>query len=653
MIHCLYGFTFSYLVIESKLYHTIASICHGLILIFLWSTNIIVSESFTTRNFIGLESPYIEPALGPLGFVFVLYAAISGVIAMIIWIKHKSPEKKQSTFLLGMSFWLLLGIHDGLVSMGIPIFQYLMEYGFIGFAMIILWVVFKNYLEIGEDEKYRVITEFAHDCILVIQDHKIVLKNQAYQDFIGRFLSDPATNNFLNIIASEDQKIVLENYNTIMAGGHQTNPQTVRIRSEDIEQRFVEITSSPIQYRDKHAVLSIMRDITERKRADEEREQLQVQLNQAHKMEAIGTLAGGVAHQFNNALSVITMGVDLLKAELPDNELIDNYIELMKGSTDRMAQLTAQLLAYARGGKYQAKIISLNDFIENTLPVIQHNIDPAISMNKDLVYDILNVSADQFQMQMVLSAVMANASEALKGKGFIRITTRKEEIDEEFAKHHIGIKPGPYVYLTIEDNGKGMDEETRNRIFEPFFTTKFEGHGLGMAAVFGIIKNHDGWIFVDSDIGIGTVVRIYLPLIEKQLEEFKKPKVEPVKGTGTVLLIEDEEKVMKVSRALIERLGYKVFGAMTGKEAVKIAKNFHGEIDLAILDIVLPDMGGKAIYPLIMEACPNLKVIVCSGYSIDGPAQEILDAGAQGFIQKPYNAIELSEKLNTILKGRQ
>lgn len=169
LIHSLYGFTFSYLGIESKRYHPVAGVCHGLILILLWSTNYIVADSFITRNFIGLESPYIEPALGPLGPVFVLYAAIAGVNAMIIWIRRKGTDPKHRiVFLVGMFFWLLLGIHDGLGSLGVPTFQYVMEYGFLGFAMVLLWVVFNNYLEIEAEEKYRVITEFANDCILMI-----------------------------------------------------------------------------------------------------------------------------------------------------------------------------------------------------------------------------------------------------------------------------------------------------------------------------------------------------------------------------------------------------------------------------------------------------------------------------------------------------
>ena len=379
---------------------------------------------------------------------------------------------------------------------------------------------------------------------------------------------------------------------------------------------------------------------------------LEGQLRQAQKMEAIAVLAGGIAHQFNNALSPITASIDMLELDFPGEQNIATYTKQIKGSANRMALLSDQLLAYARGGKYRARILSLSDFIRDTLPLIMHTIDPAIQIDTDISRDIFNIKADITQMQMVLSAILSNASEAIKGEGRIRITCKNEMITDERAKDFPGLKPGPYVNLKIEDDGKGMDEETKGRIFEPFFTNKFQGRGLGMAAAYGIIKNHDGWISVDSELGKRTTVRIFLPATEARVKELKKPKIEPAKGTGTILVIEDEKMVMDATRALLERLGYHVLGAKTGNEAINIVKTFDGDIDLAILDIVLPDMNGKSIYPRIMEARPNLKVLVCSGYSIDGPAQEILNAGAQDFIQKPFNMAKLSEKLKEVLEGK-
>ena len=395
-----------------------------------------------------------------------------------------------------------------------------------------------------------------------------------------------------------------------------------------------------------------VRNITDLNLVEEKEDRLRDQLQDTQKMEAIATLAGGVAHQFNNALVGITANIELLKMDFPDNEKIAKYIEPMKTSAHRMTHLTNQLLAYAQGGKYQPETISLSDFLEKSIPLIRHGINPVIRLETDIKANIPNVKADITQIQMVVSAVVTNAEEALEGPGRIRIITRDEDVGDDFAKLHRGLKPGSYVCLVIEDNGKGMDEETRDKIFDPFFTTKFQGRGLGMAAVYGIVKNHGGYISVDSELGRGTVIRIYLPAVDVPAAEKKMPIDLLTRGSGTILIIEDEEIVMDVSRTILERLGYRVMEAKTGMEAIDITRNFDGDIDLAILDIVLPDMGGKGVYSLMKEARPDLKVIVCSGYTIDGPAQEILNAGAQGFLQKPYSLAILSAKLKEALDGK-
>ncbi len=389
-----------------------------------------------------------------------------------------------------------------------------------------------------------------------------------------------------------------------------------------------------------------IQDITRRKLAEEEKKELQVQ-----RMESIFTLAGGIAHDFNNALSGITGNIELLKMDLPNMASIDRYVEAMNNAAQRMVHLTNQLLAYARGGKYWPTNISLSEFVEETLPMIQHKIAPAIGVKTNLSSDILNVEADMTQMHMVLSAVLINAAEAIEGQGQIIIRTSNKKIDEGIAKYNPGLKPGRYSCLTVQDNGKGMDAETKRKIFEPFFTRKFQGRGLGMAAVYGIVKNHGGWISVESQLGKGTVVRIYLPAVKDKPKEMKKPKTELTMGTGTILIVEDEEQVMDVTQTILKRLGYHVLTARTGMEGVNIGRSYDGDIDLAIIDIYLPDMRGNMIYKFLMEVRPNLKVIICSGYAFDDSAQEIINAGAQAFMQKPFRLVALSEKVKNVLEG--
>jgi two-component system cell cycle sensor histidine kinase/response regulator CckA len=386
------------------------------------------------------------------------------------------------------------------------------------------------------------------------------------------------------------------------------------------------------------SINSIASDLTDLKH-------IEAKIQQTQKMEAIANLAGGIAHEFNNALVGIFGNIELLRMQLPDEKKLDKYVQPMKDSAHRMAGLTKQLLAYARGGKYNPQTLPLNNFIEASLPVIKHNIKPFIRIETDLPGDISNIEVDLAQIQMVLSAVLINASESMGESGRIIITTRNEEIDENFAKTNPDLKPGPYVCIIIKDEGKGMDKKTVRRVFDPFFTTKFQGRGLGMAAAYGVVRNHGGTISLYSELDKGTVVRIYLPAVEIQAEQAKDTKAEVAIGNKTILVIEDEDVVMDVIRPMLEGLGCHVLPAKTGSEAIEIARTFEGDIDLAILDIVLPDMGGENLYPLIMEALPNLKVIVCSGYALDGPAQKILDAGAQDFIQKPFSLNILLEKL--------
>jgi signal transduction histidine kinase len=227
-------------------------------------------------------------------------------------------------------------------------------------------------------------------------------------------------------------------------------------------------------------------------------------------MEALGTLAGGIAHQFNNALVGILGNIELLKFDFPDDEVLDKYIESMKTSVRRMTHLTGQLLAYARGGKYEPKIFSLRDFTLKALPSLLHDMLPEIRVVTDLQGDLTLVKADQNQLRIVLSVLLDNAVEAIEGPGHIRILMRNEELAEPGQN----LPPGLYICLIIEDDGKGMDKKTKERFFEPFFTTKFHGRGLGMAAAYGIVKNHDGWISVNSEPGLGTAVHIYLSVVK-------------------------------------------------------------------------------------------------------------------------------------------
>ena len=373
------------------------------------------------------------------------------------------------------------------------------------------------------------------------------------------------------------------------------------------------------------------------------------QLQQAQKLEAIATLAGGIAHEFNNALSAVAGYFELLKLDFVENEKVLHDIEYIQPSIERMSNLTSQLLGYAQGGKYYPQKISINNFVLEALPTIRPALSQSIDIELDLLPDIWIIEADILQMQMVLAAILTNACEAIDGEGRIQISTQNVIIDKHSSQDSRELIDGRYVSLAIEDNGRGMDESTRQRLFEPFYTTKFQGRGLGMAAVYGIIRNHGGWIKVDSEIGEGTRIIIYFPSVDDAPVEDKSSRASVALGTETILLVDDDDEVVDISHKILTRLGYQTLVARTGEEAIKIFKKTDTQFDLVLLDMKLPDIDGKLVFSALKEARPDTKVIIFSGYSLDGPVREILDAGADGFVQKPFSLPTLSTQIRKVL----
>ncbi len=493
------------------------------------------------------------------------------------------------------------------------------------------------------------------DGIAIFDDEGIITEiNPQFMEMFGYLEEEALGKHISELVGPPDRSKEVNAYRREIASGQSLNVETVRMK-KDGARIDVSLRSAPIVVDNARVGrFVIYRDISPRKQAESERARLESQLQQSRKMEAIATLAGGIAHKFNNALTPIMGHIGLLEMKYDEDEETAASLADMKAASRHVAHLTSQLLAYAKGGKYQSRTVSLSDFVQGALPLIRPSLDSRVRLDTDLPATTMDVKIDPTQMQMVLSAVVANANDAIEGKGRIRILVGDAQLDEAFVKVHPGFEPGAYVALTVEDDGKGMDKETQTRIFEPFFTTHFIGRGLGMAAVYGIVTNHGGSITVDSELEKGTTVRIYLPAVSVGsrnlgMKPAGEPIAKPVMGRGNILVIEDEASVMQLTRAVLERLGYGVFEAETGKKAVETARDLNVKIDLVLLDIKLPDMTGNQLYPLIMEARPDMKVLVCSGYSLDGPAQEILNAGAEGFVQKPFSIATLSAKLKQLL----
>jgi two-component system cell cycle sensor histidine kinase/response regulator CckA len=379
---------------------------------------------------------------------------------------------------------------------------------------------------------------------------------------------------------------------------------------------------------------------------------LQNQIMESRRLDAIATLAGGVAHQFNNALAGLVGFLELLQMDLKKSGTTSSHVDPIFAQIERMANLTQQLLAYAKGGQYEPAKVCLADFVDVSLSLIRNRVRKEIRLETDLPTDTLWVSADTTQMQMVLLALVENAAEAIEGAARIRLATRNVEFDLEQVKDHPQRRSGRYVCLSISDEGCGMDEATLKKIFDPFFTTKFIGRGLGLSAVYGIISNHMGWLEITSQVGQGTDVRIYLPAVDPVPDKKPELKSRIADGQGaTVLVIEDEAQLMRATRQRLAKLNFKPLEASTGQKAIDVLKAHKETIDVVLLDMRLPDIDGDKLYHQMLKVKPDLKIVLCSGYAIDEPVKELLQAGAHGFLQKPFSIAVLSEKLRTAIGG--
>jgi len=401
-------------------------------------------------------------------------------------------------------------------------------------------------------------------------------------------------------------------------------------------------TAVPVRIAERDYLLESFIDMTERKR-------LESQLLQAQKMEAIGTLAGGIAHDFNNILMGIQGIASLMMLDFDPSQPQYERLKLIEDQVKRGADLTKQLLGFARGGRYEVKPTNINEIIEKSSSMFGRT-RKEIAVHRKYEKDIWTLEVDQGQMEQVFLNLYVNAWQAMPGGGSIYLETQNVVLEEH--DHLPGLnRPGRYVKVSVSDTGMGMDEKTRERIFDPFFTTKGigRGTGLGLAMVYGIIKGHGGVIHVYSEPGHGTTFHIHLPASEKSVVKEKTVSGAILKGTETILLVDDEKMVLEVSKEILESLGYRVFAAGSGQEAIGVYMEKKGRIDLVILDMIMPGMSGGETFDRLREIHPGIAVLLSSGYSVNGQAQEILDRGCRGFLQKPFTTEILSKKIRETL----
>ena len=508
------------------------------------------------------------------------------------------------------------------------------------------------------EEKYRYLVENSPDIIYTLDANgNFTFLSEALEHLLGFTVDGLIGKHYTTIVCEEDRDKARWFFGERRSRERAASAIELRLKAtsdaqqNDCVRRYVtvELKSMGIyeesinketrRYVGTHGV---MRDISERQR-------LQAQLQNAERMESLGTLAGGIAHDFNNMLMGIQGRSSLISMELEASHPVLEHVRAIDDCIHNAKDLTEQLLGFARGGKYEVRPTDINKLMLKTVEMFGRT-KKEIVIETELQNSNIVVEVDRSQIEQVLLNLYVNAWHAMPDSGTLKLETKEVVLGNKDCKPY-QVKPGRYVHVSVSDTGVGMDQKILGRIFDPFFTTKeiSRGTGLGLASAYGIIKNHGGIINAHSEIGNGTTFNIYLPMTEKMVEDEFLSEQRVSNGSETVLLVDDEAMIIDVGKALLTKLGYRVIGVKSGKEAVEVVHRMGNGIDLVILDMIMPGMDGSKTFDRIREICPQMPVMLSSGYAISGQAEQIMNRGCNGFIQKPFSVYELSQKVRQIL----
>jgi PAS domain S-box-containing protein len=506
---------------------------------------------------------------------------------------------------------------------------------------------------VASQEKYRLILESIDEGYYETDiGGNITFFNPALSRIMGYPPEELMGLNNRLYTTKETSQRMYDVFNQVFRTGRGVTVSDYEVFCKDGSKKTLELSTALIKDEQGRAVgfRGIVRDATARLLAQQERERLAVRHEQAQKMEALGTLSGGIAHDFNNLLMGLQGNVSLMllgteKAH-PHFERLNNMEEYIRAAE----KLTRQLLGFARGSSFEVKPTDINTLVERAVRLFGRT-KKEIPIHTDFASNVWPVEVDSGQIEQVLLNLFVNAWQAMPLGGDIFISTQNSLLDDQAARS-LELEPGPFVRLLVRDTGVGMDEESLRKVFDPFFTTKDRGRGtgLGLATAYGIIRSHKGRISVESSPGEGTLFVIYLPASQKTpLIEEKPQQRQAVKGTETILLVDDEERVLEINREMLSILGYNVLVASGGLAAIKVYDEHKDEISLVLLDMIMPDMMGGETYKRLKQRHSGVRVLLCSGYTADYQAAEILKDGCHGFIQKPFDLVELSHKIRQIL----
>jgi PAS domain S-box-containing protein len=491
------------------------------------------------------------------------------------------------------------------------------------------------------EERYRIAIENSNDAVVIVQGDRHAYVNQKFLDLFGYRMDEVLGRDHSLVVHPDDLAMVQARNRRRQGGEHAPGRYDFKGIKKDGSRVFAEVSAALITYKGKPASLAFIRDATERKA-------LEAQLRHAQKMEAIGTLAAGVAHDFNNILMALMGYANLMQVKMDPNDPVRAYADQIIACTGKAAALTQSLLTFGRKQVMELKPHRVDTIVRNVETLLRRLLPEDVRLTLDLTGD-LTVIADAGQIGQVLLNLATNARDAMPDGGELRIETRLAQIDARFIAEQGYGKAGPYALLSVSDTGTGMDRNTQDKIFEPFYTTKEvgKGTGLGLAIVYGIVKQHQGYIIVTSEPGMGATFDIYLPRVAQKISEQIAPAGQATGGAETILITDDDPDVRKVAAEIMQAAGYNVMEAANGGDAIQTFSAQPGAIDLLLLDVVMPGIRGSDAYEEMRAVRPAVKVLFMTGYP-----QEVLPdrrMRKKALISKPFSPNELLEKVRNIL----
>ena len=501
--------------------------------------------------------------------------------------------------------------------------------------------------------KYRTLVDNIQDGVYIIQDLAFQFVNNALADMLGYSADEVVGRNFGDYIVPEDRALVLDRHQRRKSGEAVPDEYEIRIQTKDGTRKLIKVTVGQVSYRAGLANIGTIRDITDLRRAEEEKERLQTQLQQSQKMQAVGTLASGIAHDFNNILQAVSGYVEILQNRHGHQPKTAEYLTEVDHAVRRAGELVNRLLTFSRKVETDLKLVDINESVRQAVKILERTIPKMIRIEANLAEDIHPIMADPTQLEQVMLNLGTNSKDAMPEGGILTLSTENAVLSEKFCRAHYNLTPGRYVLLSFTDTGHGMDLEVMEHLFEPFFTTKGvgEGTGLGLFIVYGIVKAHKGLVTCRSRPG-QTTFQVYFPAAEVErpaAESLDQTPPKTPRGHETVLVVDDEKSILATATDILEDYGYQAATATSGEEALEMYNSPGANFDLVILDLGMPGMGGWRCLEKLIKINPEVKVIVASGYSENGQSDKILAAGAKAFLNKPYRLADLLAKVRELL----